>query len=489
MMMSWLSIGAFAILVGLILAFTLSNTGFIYLLKKWWRLIEDKFHVYQFYKVPERDVDESFHEENELYRKVSTYVSSLPSIEESEYANLFSGKTRKEIEISVRLDKDQAVHDVFLGARVSWKKEENGRGLRSFVLKIKKKDKRRILQQYLQHVHRVADEIGSRRKEIKLYTNTGGGGGVDHRWRWRSVHFTHPSTFETIAMDADLKARIKADLEAFLKSKQYYHRLGRVWKRSYLLFGPSGTGKSSFVAAVAKLLSYDIYDLDLSKVSSDSDLKSTLLQTSTRSLILIEDLDRLFLNNNNNKTNELSLVSGLVNYLDGIHSFCGEERVVIITMKNKELVEPWVMRPGRIDAQIYFPLCDFPSFKSLASNYLGLKDHKLFPQVEEMFQIAGPTMSPAEIGEIMIANRTSPSRALKTVISALQTTASTHGRRLTADGAPSGEDSGADHSGVICRESVHTVREFRHRKLYGLLRLKSSRKSNGFYLNTEEKPS
>jgi hypothetical protein len=40
------------------------------------------------------------------------------------------------------------------------------------------------------------------------------------------------------------------------------------------------------------------------------------------------------------------------------------------------------------------PLCNFNSFKTLADNCLGLKDHRLFPQVEEIFK-TGSTMSPA----------------------------------------------------------------------------------------------
>ncbi|KAL7003729.1 hypothetical protein U1Q18_004877 [Sarracenia purpurea var. burkii] len=51
---------------------------------------------------------------------------------------------------------------------------------------------------------------------------------------------------------------------------------------------------------------------------------------------------------------------------------------------------------------------------SLASSHPGLKDHKLFPQV-------GVTLSPAEINEIMIANQSSPSRALKSAITAIRT--------------------------------------------------------------------
>ncbi|KAF5200032.1 Aaa-atpase [Thalictrum thalictroides] len=277
-------------------------------------------------------------------------------------------------------------------------------------------------------------------------------------------------------MDSDIKNKVKSDLESFLKSKQYYHRLGRVWKRSYLLYGPSGTGKSSFVAALAKFLCYDIYDVDLSKVSDNSDLKLLLLQTSSRSVIVVEDLDKFL----NEKSTGVSL-SGVLNFMDGIFSCCGEERVMVFTMNSKDHIDHSILRPGRIDAQIYFPLCDFTAFKTLANNYLGLKDHKLFPQVEEIFQ-HGATMSPAEIGEIMIVNRSSPSRALKTVITALQTNgdATRSGakgkmsKRLSESESSkerSGDES-VDNSGVICRESVHTVREFR--KLYGLLRMKSS---------------
>jgi chaperone BCS1 len=98
--------------------------------------------------------------------------------------------------------------------------------------------------------------------------------------RWRSVPFTHPSTFEThfdtIAMEDDLKNKVKSDLESFLKAKQYYHRLGRVWKRSFLLYGPSRTGKLSFVAVMANFRSYDVFDIDLSKVMNDSDMNFLL---------------------------------------------------------------------------------------------------------------------------------------------------------------------------------------------------------------------
>ncbi|KDP30317.1 hypothetical protein JCGZ_18154 [Jatropha curcas] len=465
----------FSLFIGFLFFRFLSKTSFLQILVKYLQSFEDYFHVYQFFTVPQ--YNEHF-QENLLYNKVSSYLTSLPAIEDSDFTNLFSGS--KSNEIILRLDAKQVIQDNFLSARVWWinQKSEND-GKRTFVLKLRKKDKRRILRPYLQHILSQADEIEQRKKEIKLYMNVENE--PQENGRWMSVPFTHPSTMDTVVMEADLKNKVKTDLESFLKSKQYYHRLGRVWKRSYLLYGPSGTGKSSFIAAMAKFLNYDVYDIDISKVCDDSELKMLLLQTTSRSMIVIEDLDRFLME----KSKAAVSLSGLLNFMDGIISCCGEERVMVFTMNSKDqVVEQAIMRPGRIDVHVNFPLCDFSAFKSLANNYLGVKEHKLFPQVEEIFHSGGVSVSAAEIGEIMISNRNSPSRALKSVISALQTN---NNRRLSESrSVRSGDETGEQpEGGVYCRESVHTVREFR--KLYGLLKMGSRRKEEPIELGSVDK--
>jgi len=105
------------------------------------------------------------------------------------------------------------------------------------------------------------------------------------------VPFKHPSTFETLAMDPDLKDDIKDDLLEFTQGKDFYQRAGKPWKRGYLLYGPPGTGKSSMIAAIANFLKYDIYDVELTEVSSNSELRKLLIQTTNRSVIVIEDID------------------------------------------------------------------------------------------------------------------------------------------------------------------------------------------------------
>lgn len=281
---------------------------------------------------------------------------------------------------------------------------------KTFCLRIRRCDRRRIVRSYFDHIAAVSDEIDCRRKGLKLYLNNG-----EEVNGWRSVPFTHPITMDTIVMDVDLKNRLKTDLETFAKSRSFYNRQGRVWKRSYLLYGPSGTGKSSFIAAMANLLSFDLYDVDVTKLKNSSELKTLLLNTTNRSIIVIEDFDRYLLNQSNES------LTGLLNFMDGVLTGCyGDERIMVYTISTeKEKIDPSILRPGRVDVHVNFPLSDFESFKMLANSYLGLSDHKLFGQVEDVF-MAGARLSAAEISELMIVNKNSPKRAIKSVIGALQ---------------------------------------------------------------------
>lgn len=89
-------------------------------------------------------------------------------------------------------------------------------------------------------------------------------------------------------------------------------------------------------------------------------------------------------------------LGGLLNFIDGLWSSCGDERIIIFTTNHKEKLDPALLRPGRMDMHIHMSYLTSESFKVLATNYLQINDRG-FNQVEEL--IEGAQVTPAEVAE------------------------------------------------------------------------------------------
>ncbi|CAH9104392.1 unnamed protein product [Cuscuta epithymum] len=160
---------------------------------------------------------------------------------------------------------------------------------------------------------------------------------------------------------------------------------------------------------MSNYLSYDIYDLDLTEVRNNTNLRSLLLSMPSRSILVIEDIDcsiklenRESLEEKENCHDKVTL-SGLLNFLDGILSCCGEEKIIVLTTNHKDKLDPALLRPGRMDMHIHLSYCKFSAFKQLAKNYLGIDHHNLFKQIEELFEKVDVT--PAEVAGELIKNK------------------------------------------------------------------------------------
>lgn len=271
---------------------------------------------------------------------------------------------------------------------------------RSLELTFPRQHRELVHEQYIEHVIGVATTMRLKSRERRLYTNRATSPGDEHhshRGLWTSHAFAHPSTFGTLAVDPALRDEIRADLTRFAGRREHYARVGRAWKRGYLLHGPPGTGKTSLVAAIANLLEFDVYDLELTTVPTNSHLRRLLVSTTPKSVIVVEDIDcSLDLSDrnkkkNNNTANEDTAIlspaaamaaaavgresislSGVLNFVDGLWSSCVGERLMIFTTNHPERLDPALLRPGRMDRKIELGYCTPAALRVLAKNYLGV---------------------------------------------------------------------------------------------------------------------
>ena len=163
---------------------------------------------------------------------------------------------------------------------------------------------------------------------------------------------------DSIILDEGVKERILADVEDFLSSSKWYYDRGIPYRRGYLLHGPPGSGKSSFIQGLAGELDYNIAMLNLSEHGlTDDRLNHLLTVIPRRTLILLEDADAAF-SNRRTQTDADGYrganvtFSGLLNALDGVAS--AEERILFLTTNHVERLDEALIRPGRVDMTVRF---------------------------------------------------------------------------------------------------------------------------------------
>ncbi|XP_047324181.1 AAA-ATPase At3g50940-like [Impatiens glandulifera] len=376
-------------------------------------------------------IDEFAHDgitKNDIFTAAELFLrSKLATSLSIARAKILKGPDENEPSLSVF--NGEKIEDSFQGIHVVWelssvqveKKNLNYEGIfsseksekRSLELKFHKKFNDQILSKYIPHLLEKAKFMKQEKKTVMLH---------DLGNFLRAVKLNHPSTFETMAMDPTTKKDLMDDLDRFLNRREFYRRVGKAWKRGYLLYGPPGSGKSSLIAAMANYLKFDVYDLELTSLRSNSDFKNLIIKTENRSILVIEDIDcstefhtRQEFNtrqqsfcaiqdvNTTQAVKGLSFMdkqvtlSGLLNFIDGLWSSCGDERIIVFTTNHKDKLDPALLKPGRMDKHIHMSYCSFSSFRILCSNYLGITHHPTFAQIEEL--IMEVEAAPAEIAE------------------------------------------------------------------------------------------
>ncbi|WOL00031.1 AAA-ATPase ASD, mitochondrial [Canna indica] len=368
---------------------------------------------------------------SEAYAAIEAYLADSCS---ARAARLKAEPDRGGTDVALSMDDFEEVVDDFRGAKLWWcsNKIVSRRTSFSFYpapedrhsyrLVFHRRHRDLVVGAYLRHVVEEGKAIEVRKRQRKLYTNVANMDWYErHRNAWSHVPFEHPATFDTLAMDAAKKQEIVEDLISFSQSKDYYKRIGKAWKRGYLLYGPPGTGKSTMIAAMANLLDYDVYDLELTAVKNNTVLRQLLIETASKSIIVIEDIDcsvdlsgkrktadeekredaeeekKKIAAGRGDKEESKVTLSGLLNFIDGIWSSCGGEKLIVFTTNHVEKLDPALVRRGRMDKHVELSYCSFEGFKVLAKNYLGIVEHPLFGEISGLLE--EKNISPADVAE------------------------------------------------------------------------------------------
>ncbi|CAI4520828.1 BAP_1a_G0021340.mRNA.1.CDS.1 [Saccharomyces cerevisiae] len=222
----------------------------------------------------------------------------------------------------------------------------------------------------------------------------------------------------SVILDSGIKEGILDDVYDFMKNGKWYSDRGIPYRRGYLLYGPPGSGKTSFIQALAGELDYNICILNLSENNlTDDRLNHLMNNMPERSILLLEDIDAAF--NKRSQTGEQGFhssvtFSGLLNALDGVTS--SEETITFMTTNHPEKLDAAIMRPGRIDYKVFVGnATPYQVEKMFMKFYPGETDicKKFVNNVKEL----DITVSTAQLQGLFVMNKDAPHDALKMVSS------------------------------------------------------------------------
>ncbi|XP_052901680.1 mitochondrial chaperone BCS1 [Anopheles moucheti] len=222
---------------------------------------------------------------------------------------------------------------------------------------------------------------------------------------WRP--FGHPRKrrpIGSVVLDEGVSERILRDCREFIKNPQWYSDRGIPYRRGYLLHGPPGCGKSSFITALAGEIEFGICLLNLSERGLTDDRLNHLMNVAPQqSIILLEDIDAAFVSRQDTLQQKAAFeglnrvtFSGLLNCLDGVAST--EARIVFMTTNYLERLDPALIRPGRVDVKEYVGHCTRHQMEQMFRRFYTGTDAEANARIfGERVGADGRNVSPAQI--------------------------------------------------------------------------------------------
>jgi len=219
-------------------------------------------------------------------------------------------------------------------------------------------------------------------------------------------YYVPTRSMESVILPEGQSEMLIQDMTSFLSSEVWYREKGVPYHRGYLFHGPPGSGKTSFLLALATHLERDIALVNLKSTDlADGGLATALTEVPRNTILLIEDVDCVVPTREGRSTEGISF-AGLLNALDGLTTPHGQ--IVFMTTNHREKLDPALIRPGRCDTEVLF---------THATNFQKeMMFTRFFPDsplASKFAQVADGNISMAEIQKYMMLYTDSPQAALE----------------------------------------------------------------------------
>lgn len=189
---------------------------------------------------------------------------------------------------------------------------------------------------------------------------------------WESEGSKHGRLLSSVILPDGMAEAVLDDVRSFLSSsaKAWYRRHGLPYRRSYLLHGTPGSGKTSTIRAIASTFGLQACFLSVTNAKFNNQVLADAVNSlPSRALLVIEDVDALFSADRLATGAAGSMTfSGLLNCLDGLTA---AESVLVAMTTNKDVCEldPALVRGGRVDRRWAFSAPDKAQLVRLFSSY------------------------------------------------------------------------------------------------------------------------